>query len=68
MDTGPALILSPEDNVASVLADVPPGTDVAIRPGPVNTTVRALESIPYGFKIAVTAIGKGASVVKYGES
>ena len=68
MDAPQALMLSGRDNVASVLANVAPGTDVVIRPGPANTTVKAAEAIPFGFKMAVTGIAKGTHVIKYGET
>ena len=63
-----ALTLSDKDNVATSLEDVEPGAEVAVRLGGEVTSIKALERIPFGFKVAVADIGKGAHVVKYGES
>jgi altronate dehydratase small subunit len=68
MDSVQALRLSSKDNVANVLADVPPGAEVVLRPDQNDARIKALERIPFGFKIAVTDITKGSSVIKYGES
>jgi len=67
MDLQEALMLSNKDNVATSLADLEPGTDVQIRAGKEVNIIKALERIPFGFKIAVTDITKGFNVMKYGE-
>lgn len=63
-----ALMLSAKDNVATVLEDIEAGTDVLVRLGREVRNVKALERIPFGFKIAVVSIAKGAEMVKYGEA
>ncbi|HEY51376.1 MAG TPA: UxaA family hydrolase [Dehalococcoidia bacterium] len=63
-----ALQLSEKDNVATLLEDAAPGTGVLIRLGKETSTVKAGESIPFGFKIALTDIAKGAAIIKYGET
>ena len=63
-----ALMLSAKDNVATVLEDIAAGTDVPVRLGKEVRKVKALERIPFGFKIAIVDIAKGTEVVKYGES
>lgn len=63
-----ALILAEADNVATAIDDIEPGTDVPVRLGKEVRTVKALERIPFGFKMAVADIPKGADVIKYGES
>jgi len=63
-----ALMLSDKDNVATVLEDMEAGTDVPVRLGREVRNVKALERIPFGFKIAIVDIAKGTEVVKYGES
>lgn len=63
-----ALILAEADNVATAIDDIEPGTDVPVRLGREVRTVKALERVPFGFKIAVVDIPKGAEVIKYGES
>ena len=62
-----ALLLSEKDNVATAIEDIPADTDVSVRLGREVRQVRALEEIPFGFKIAVTEIDGGAPVMKYGE-
>jgi altronate dehydratase small subunit len=63
-----ALRLSEKDNVATLLEDAAPGTEVPIRLGKETSNVAAGENIPFGFKIAVTDIARGAAIIKYGET
>jgi altronate dehydratase small subunit len=63
-----ALQISEKDNVATLLEDAAVGTGVSVRLGKETTTVKASESIPFGFKIAVTDIARGAPIIKYGET
>ncbi len=62
-----ALILSPKDNVASVMEEVCPGDEVSARLGDETLMIRATEEIPFGFKVAIEDIARGEGVVKYGE-
>ncbi|MCK4788863.1 MAG: UxaA family hydrolase [Desulfobacteraceae bacterium] len=62
-----ALRLSDKDNVATSLENIESGVVVLVRLGRDSEEITALERIPFGFKIAVTAISKGAPVIKYGE-
>ncbi|MDA8217779.1 MAG: UxaA family hydrolase [Dehalococcoidales bacterium] len=62
-----ALIISPKDNVATSLEDIEEGASVAARSGEGLVELKALEKIPFGFKIALADISKGAEVYKYGE-
>jgi altronate dehydratase small subunit len=68
MTTRGALRLSEKDNVATLLEDAAPGTEMLIRLGKETSAVNARESIPFGFKIAVTDIARGAAIIKYGET
>lgn len=61
-------MLSERDNVATAVEEIKQGTEVPVRLGREVRHVRALEEIPFGFKMAVADIAKGAPVVKYGES
>jgi len=63
-----ALMLSEKDNVATAVEEIKQGAEVPVRLGREVRYVRALEEIPFGFKVAVADIAKGAPVVKYGES
>ncbi|MCL4465007.1 MAG: UxaA family hydrolase [Chloroflexi bacterium] len=67
MEAKRALIISPKDNVATVLQDVEAGATIAARQGADVREVVALEKIPFGFKVALTDIPRGAAVYKYGE-
>ncbi|MBG0564478.1 UxaA family hydrolase [Actinoplanes aureus] len=58
-----ALLLSPDDDVAVALRDLPPG--LRLRHGTVSMTVTA--AIPQGHKLAVRALPAGSAVHKYGQ-
>lgn len=62
-----AVIMHPSDNVATAVEEVRPGDEVAIPRGSQRLAVRALEPIPFGFKIALQDIPLGAVIRKYGE-
>jgi len=63
-----ALMISDRDNVATCLEDIRAGAEVEVRLGEEVRHVKALEKIPFGFKIAITDIATGAHILKYGES
>jgi len=63
-----AVRLTERDNVATNLREANPGSDVEIRSGDRVDNVKALEAIPFGFKIAVMDIARGSHIIKYGES
>ena len=63
-----ALIMHPEDNVATTLEETLPGDEVRISPGGGMRTLTAIEAIPFGFKIALDEIPQGAIIRKYGET
>jgi altronate dehydratase small subunit len=65
-------LLHPNDNVATALVDLAPGTVVerASQPDPSPAGQERIEvrsAIPFGHKIALVAIGRGQPVIKYGE-
>ena len=62
-----ALILSPKDNVASVMEEVSPGDEVEVQGGKETRLLQAIEKIPFGFKVATADIRQGEAVFKYGE-
>jgi altronate dehydratase small subunit len=68
MGSGEALKLSERDNVATSLADLEPGAEVRVRWGKEVTSIKSLEKIPFGFKLALADIRKGSKVTKYGET
>ena len=67
MDSPSALMITGKDNVATALQTAEPGSDVLIHVGKEVRHVKALDPIPFGFKIAVNRIPAGNSVIKYGE-
>jgi len=60
-------IMNPQDNVATALIDLEPGTvvEAALEGGPVRVEVR--DRILFGHKLALLPIAEGAPVRKYGE-
>jgi altronate dehydratase small subunit len=64
-----ALKVSDQDNVATIFASgVSAGSEVEMRDKQGRSEcITVLNDIPYGHKIAVTAIRSGESVYKYGE-
>lgn len=67
MPTKRALIMNPSDNVATAVEEIQPGMEVAIPVGQGILFVRAVETIPFGFKIALQDIARGEIIRKYGE-
>ncbi len=59
-----ALVLNERDNVAVALEQLAPGASVA---GPYSA-VEALEPIAPAHKVALTAIGRGDPIIKYGHA
>ena len=57
-----AIVLAKSDNVAMVTADVRPGSDVLAD----GVAIAVLEPIPFGHKIALSAIATGADIIKFG--
>ena len=63
-----ALIMHPFDNVATALGEIRAGEEVAIPLSGAALTIRAAETIPFGFKIALQEIPPGGIIRKYGET
>ena len=63
-----ALIMHPKDNVATALEEIRAGEEVAIPVVGTALTVRVLDAIPFGFKLALQEIPKGEIIRKYGET
>jgi altronate dehydratase small subunit len=62
-----AIVVDPEDNVATLLTDVEKNDLVQVKAGDKVMECKVLEKIPFGHKIALSNIDKGQDVVKYGE-
>jgi altronate dehydratase small subunit len=63
-----ALVANERDNVATAIADLAEGDAVTVRRGGQELTITVVEDIPCYHKFALSAIGKGTTVVKYGEA
>lgn len=61
-----ALRMHPDDSVAVLVQDVAAGEPVVLS-GEDRPVVVAKEAIPYGHKVALTAVKAGQPVFKYGE-
>jgi altronate hydrolase len=59
-----AIRVHPQDNVAVVAADVPAGGAVRLDDG---ASLRAVEVIARGNKVALKPIARGEAVIRYGE-
>ena len=62
-----AVMLSETDNVATALRELAAGDAVRVGVGERAFSIRARHAIAFGHKLAVTDIGRGAMVRKYGE-
>ena len=68
MDTIFALKVNDQDNVATVFAQVHAGDTIAVKDKKGGLEhLSALDSFPYGHKIALADINPGAPIIKYGE-
>ena len=63
-----ALIMHPTDNVATAVEEIQAGEEVAVPVAGTAVTLRAIEAIPFGFKIALQEIPQGQIIRKYGET
>jgi len=63
-----ALMMHPSDNVATAVEEIQPGDEVAIPVAGTAPSLRAVEPIPFGFKIALQDIPRGEIIRKYGET
>jgi len=62
-----AIVMKPADNVATVVEDVSPGTEVTIAVAGGSQMIRVLEKIAFGHKFATRDIKKDEKIKKYGE-
>ena len=68
MLTKHAIVMNSKDNVATVVENVEPGSDVRVKSSDGETTVMVKENIPAGHKFAIAGIAVGQPAVKYGET
>ena len=67
MSSRDAILLDQNDNVATSLRRIVPGETVVVAAASGDRHVIAAESIPIFHKISMTALSKGAKVVKHGD-
>jgi altronate dehydratase small subunit len=60
-----AIVLHESDNVATLLGDVAQGDEVVVG-GQREARITALAAVRLGHKLAVTDVGAGEKVIKYG--
>ncbi|MEA4902774.1 UxaA family hydrolase [Desulfitobacterium sp.] len=63
-----AVVISANDNVATVVDDFKAGTQIHFFVGDKEQSVELLQDVPLGHKIAIHEIPKGEEIIKYGES
>lgn len=68
MQTKRALIMHPDDNVATAVEEIKAGEKVAVPLAGSFVTLIAAETIPFGFKLALQEIPQGEIIRKYGET
>jgi altronate dehydratase small subunit len=62
-----AIVMKPVDNVATVVEEISPGTEVIFAVGGEQKAVRVKDKIAFGHKFATRDIKKGEMIKKYGE-
>lgn len=63
-----ALIMDDRDHVATALRDISPGESVSFRNGQGIHNITAIDSIPFGHKLAIVELAEGQELRKYGET
>lgn len=61
-------VVTPDDNVATMLRDVEAGEVLEVEVGDDVVDVEVTEDVVFGHKIAIEAIDEGETVYKYGVS
>ena len=63
-----AIIITPEDNVATALRPLAKGERILVKSGSIEIEVSLLQDIPFGHKFALKNIPLKQPVIKYGET
>ena len=61
------IIIHPEDNVATAIAEIPAGEEFSLEGEDHPRQLVIRDTIPYGHKFATVTIDRGSDVIKYGE-
>ena len=62
-----AIVMNPQDNVATVVEPIACGATVGVNIGGQTVSIQAAEKIPLGHKLSIREIAAGDSIIKYGE-
>lgn len=62
-----AIVMKPQDNVATVTEDIAAGCDIAINRDGTVISLHVIDNIPFGHKVAIRDIAKDDKIIKYGE-
>ena len=62
-----AIVINPNDNVATAISDISTGSSVKVRAGDRIKQVKVREDIPRGHKFALARVQKGEHIMKYGQ-
>lgn len=62
-----ALVGNDKDNVAVAVEDVAAGDQVKVEGKQKSLKIDAIESVPFGFKIALDNLPEGSDIIRYGE-
>lgn len=67
MESKLGVVMDPKDSIATAIVDIEEGDWVSVKRAKTIKRVKALERIPFGFKIALQDISQGEPIIKYGE-
>ena len=67
LDSTKALVMNAADNVATVLEEIDPRTEITLQVGDEKVVVQVAETIRFGHKFAIRAIPRGEFILKYGQ-
>lgn len=62
-----AIMIHPEDNVATVVSDVDEATEIEVYSDTGSRRLVTKEAIPFSHKVAIRPIPEGGDVIKYGK-
>lgn len=61
-----AIVIKRQDNVATAIKDIPAGESAAVEIDQESVSIKVVQEIPSGHKLALRRIGKGEEILKYG--
>ena len=61
-----AIVIKRQDNVATAIQDIPAGEDAAVGVENASVSIKVVQEILLGHKLALRHIGNGEEIIKYG--